>query len=365
MKKIILFLIWCIITPLCSWEYHLENAGKKVIQTYSLDASQLEKPLSRKELVRSLYEFYDDYQKTKWNKVSYEKIPEIDNTKYFKDVDLNSSFWKKLRYFVHKWAFEKKEYFSPNATIDRETFFKVFKKLHLIASKEDCKKLKICEVEMDDYSPFHKGIYYQYIGRLLYKDFRKYYTIPQQYIEAGYQPYLSPKFAFPNKKQSLNGCYAFTVRNILKYKHNIGINIDPLQTYIEKDPKKLWYNIDMENFNSNIQVTKKTYFSLDTLMNALKNGNPVWIRYTLKYTQNSEKKEVPHIASAYSFDEKWVWIADTYSNKNILLPYDDFLQPDGSFKRLGFLQFYYTPVSLWTPEQKQKEKQYNFLVWEK
>ena len=67
--------------------------------------------MTKKEFVETMYAWYKDYKKDRWVNVNYNKIAKLDNKKYFKDVDLNSEFWKKLLYFVWKKWFKENEYF--------------------------------------------------------------------------------------------------------------------------------------------------------------------------------------------------------------------------------------------------------------
>jgi hypothetical protein len=89
------------------------------------------------------------------------------------------------------------------------------------------------------------------------------------------------------------------------------------------------------------------------------------VSYLLEYTSKWEKKTVWHIVAAYSFDEKWVWVAETYANKRVRIPYDKIFHSNGVPKRNVLQKFHFSGTKNWSQEQKNREKQYNFLVWEK
>jgi hypothetical protein len=89
------------------------------------------------------------------------------------------------------------------------------------------------------------------------------------------------------------------------------------------------------------------------------------VSYVLEYTSKWEKKTVWHIVAAYSFDEKWVWVAETYANKRVRIPYEKIFHSSWVPKRNVLQKFHFWWVKNWSEEQKNREKQYNFLVWEK
>lgn len=126
------------------------------------------------------------------------------------------------------------------------------KRLGVFQNRASCISLKICEIEMNQYSPFVKASYYRYVDKILNKNLRKTLSSPKDFWQAGYRPALAPNYKFPLKPQTLNGCYAFTVRNILTYKYDLGVRVPEVENFIKKDPKKLWYPNDKANFNNAI-----------------------------------------------------------------------------------------------------------------
>lgn len=367
MKKIFfLSIILFFLFPSVQANHELENGSKRLVEEFNLNSSNLWKELTRKEFVETLHAWYQEYRKTRGLYVDYQNYSQLDNQKYFTDVDLDSDFWEKLEYFAHLWAFSKNQYFDPEWTVDQKTFFIVMSRLKIMWNLQHCKNLRICEKEADEQTYFTKGVYYKYVSKIFYKELRKYYATPKQYLEAGYKPYLKPNYYFPLKVQNLNGCYAFTVRNILKYKHGIWVYIPKVDDYIGRAPTSLRTYPIMKEYDKKTHVTRKHYWSLDTLIHSLHAGEPVGVSYMLDYYSYKEKKwkQVSHIVAAYSFDEKWVWVAETVSGQRKRIQWDEIVNLYGNAKYNRFFKFYYNPKENWTEQQKQFEQENNFLAGE-
>ena len=368
MKKIIVFLsVFLSLLSQGFADYQLENGAQKLVEEFELNTKNLEKELTRKEFVETLYAWYETYRKTRGLYVDYQNYSQLDNEKYFKDVDLNSQFWEKLEYFAHLWAFSKNEYFNPKGAVDQNTFFIVLNRLWIMWNLQHCKNLRICEKEANKQTYFTKWVYYRYVSKIFYKDLRKYYSTPQQYIEAGYKPYLKSHYAFPNSRQTLNGCYAFTVRNILKYKHNIWVYIPHAEQYIGKKGEDLWRYPIMSEYDKITHVDRQHFYHLDTLITSLQAGEPVGVSYMLDYYSYKEQKmkQVAHITAAYSFDEDWVWVSETVAGARKLVAWDKIINSYGWVKLNRIFKFHYNPIQNWTQEEKLLELQQNFLAWEK
>lgn len=348
------------------WDYELENWSKELVKKYNLNVYSLEKELTRKEFIETLYSWYDDYKARKWVKVDYSKYKQLDNSKVFTDVDLSSDFGKKLSYFASVWAFSKNKTFNPNWTVSQKDYFIVMSRLRIMFSLSNCKALKICDFETTKNSPFLKWTYYKYTSKIMDPSLRKYYRTAWDYINAGYKPYLTPNYRFPILKQTLNWCYAYTVRNILKYKHWIGVYVQKWEEYIWKAPEKLWYSSNMAQFDKLVHVTKESAYNIDTLINSLQAWEPVSVSYILKYkTWKWEEKSVWHIVAAYSFDEKWVWVSETVANKRIRIPWEELFNSYWNVKYHRIFKYTYEPISEWTKTEKDLEAKHNFLAWEK
>ena len=151
MKKIFLVLV-LFFTFINLWfaEYKLEKWSKEFVEKYNFSTKNLEKPLSRKEFLETLSKWYPDYKAKKWVKIDFNNFQKIDNNLFFKDVDLNSDFWKKLNYFTEIWVFSKRENFDLNWIVSQKDFFAIMKKLWILDSIQSCKNLKICEKEADE-----------------------------------------------------------------------------------------------------------------------------------------------------------------------------------------------------------------------
>jgi hypothetical protein len=346
--------------------YKADNWGQKIIERYDISQGNLWEEITRKEFVEILYSFYVDYKKERWVSVNYENYQKLDNSKIFTDIDLNSDFWKKLNYFSDIWAFSKNIKFNPNNIISQKAFFTIMKRLKIIYSLNWCKSLRICEKELTQNSPFLKWTYIKYISKIMYKDLRKYYSKPQDYIKAWYKPYLSPNYYFPLRWQTLNWCYAFSIRNITKYDYWIWMYISKMEKYMQKPWTQLWnYNL-MNKFDKLAHIKRTNLYHLDSLINNLQSWKPVAITYYLDYYNYKERKykKVLHIVSAYSFDEKWVWISETVTNKRLRIWWNEVFNTYWTTSNKRMFLYNYIEKKHWTPEEIELENKYNFLVGE-
>ena len=342
MKKIISFLvIFFVSVNFVSTEYKPENWSLNLIKKYNFDSKNLEKWLTRKEFLETLEKWFIDYKDSKWIKINYNEIKNFDE-KYFKDINKNSKFYKILVYFTEIWAFYKKEYFYPNNILSQKDFFIVMKNLWIFDSLQNCKNLKICEKEATQKNIFNKWVYFKYVSKILNKDLRKSFSIAKDYLDIGYKPSLKADFPFPLTKQTLNWCYGFSIKNILKFQKNISINVEKTEKSIWKIPSELRTDNMKNNFDKYIKINKNNFYDIDTLINSLQTWEPVAITYKLKYFSNKEKKEkiVNHIVAAYSFDEKWVWVAETVSNTRKRIPWEEIFDKNGKTKVNRMFKFY-------------------------
>jgi len=366
MKIIIFFILFFVSINNCFAWYKLEKWSEIIAQKYKISKKNLDKPITRKEFVEILYKWYFFYKKEKWIKINYDEYKKFDNNKIFKDIDLNSDFWKKINYFSYLWAFSKREYFDPNGIVTQKDFFTIMKKLKILFWMQNCKYHKICEKEIDEKTPFLKATYIKYVSKILDKNLRKYYKNPKDYIKAWYKPYLSSNYNFPLRWQTLNWCYAFSVRNILKYKNWIWVYVDKAEKLIWKNKKDLWNYYYMDKYNKIVHIKSKKYYNIDTLINSLQAWEPVSITYLLKYYSYKEKKykKVIHVVAAYSFDEKWIWVAETVTNKRILLTWEKVFNKNWEVGLRRIFKYYYNPKKNWTKKEIDFENKNNILYWE-
>lgn len=369
-KNIFLYWILCCLFmsfTLAAFAWHkLENGSKELVKKYNFPTWNVWQEISRKEFLETLYLWYKDYKKQKGITIDYSRYKKTDNAKYFLDVDLSSDFWKKLDYFASVGAFSKRKYFDSKWKLSQKDFFIVMRRLRIMFHLSNCKALRICEKEVDAKTIFSKGVYYKYVSKILDRKLRKYGKTPKFYIDAGYKPYLSPYYNFPIRWQTLNGCYAFSIRNILKYKHGIGIHISKAEKILKKPWEKLWTPYLMRKFNSLVHVKKSSFFYIDTLISSLQAWEPVAISYYLDYYSYKEKKmkKVAHIVAAYSFDEKWIWVSETVSNKRKRVLWEDVFNKNWKVSNFRMFKYYYTPMEKWSIKEKQNEKKNNILVGE-
>ena len=367
MKKIILILVlFFAFINLWFAEYKLENWSKELVTKYNFSTKNLEKSLSRKEFLETLSKWYPDYKVKKWVKIDFNNFQKIDNNLFFKDVDLNSDFWKKLNYFTEIWVFSKRENFDLNWIISQKDFFTIMKKLWVLDSIQNCKNLKICEKEANEKTIFNKWVYFKYISKILNPELRKYFSEPKDYINAWYKPFLNSNSSFPLQKQTLNWCYAFSVRNTLKYKNNLWINVSAWEKLIWKNPENLWTFETMQKFNKITKVDSKYFYDLDTLINSLQTWEPITVTYNLRYFSAKEKKEktVSHIVTAYSFDKNGVWVSETVSNSRKNIDWSEIFDKNWKTKINRMFKFYYKQKQDWSEDEKDFEEKNNILIWE-
>lgn len=339
---------------------------KNLINKYSFSSQNLEKPLTRAEFVKTLYRRYPDYKLSKWVKLDLSKISKIDNSKYFQDVNLNSDFGRKLSFFVNLWAFTKLEKFKKQDYVTQKTFFLVMKRLAILFGLQNCVYHKICEKEIDEKTKFTKWTYYKYVSKILNPKLRKYYKTPWEYIKAWYKPFLPPNYNFPIRGQTLNGCYAFSVRNILKFKYWIWIHVSKAENFIKKPSSASWSDWRKNKFDQLVGVERKSYYHLDTLINALAAGEPMALTYFLKYYSYKDKKykTVWHIVAAYSFDKSGVRVAETVSSKKTLVPWNELFNSYWKVSVNRMFKYYYTPETYWTLWKNLTKTRSTILMWE-
>ncbi|MCT4617513.1 MAG: hypothetical protein N4A38_04875 [Candidatus Gracilibacteria bacterium] len=366
MRKFLLFIFLLISSVSFVYsEYKLDNASLEIAEKYNFSKINLGEEPTRQEFIETLYKWYKDYKVLKNIKINYSKFKELDNTRIFTDVDLDSDFGKKLSYFTGVGAFAKNEKFNPEDKINYKTFFIVMKRLKIMYSVNGCKALNICENSTDINDKFMKGTYYRIIAKILDRKLRKNYYKPQDFIDLGYKPFLKPSYRFPILRQTLNGCYAFTVRNILKYKYGIGVYISKIEKYIEKPSSALWNWYYKDKYDKIVHIKKKNYSDSETFFTKLQQGEPLGIAYIFKYKNSKgEDKTVPHRVAAYSFDSKGIWIAETVSNTRKRIPYNEVFNDYGSVKIASFNQYDYIKKSNWIKEKIDLEKEKNFITKE-
>ena len=72
--------------------HHPRSARSSLVDRFELSTNKLDKALSRKDFVESLHSWYKSYRQERGLYVDYESYSQLDNEKYFKDVDLDSEF---------------------------------------------------------------------------------------------------------------------------------------------------------------------------------------------------------------------------------------------------------------------------------
>ncbi len=187
---------------------------------------------------------------------------------------------------------------------------------------------------------------------------------PEEFLAVGYKPKLDPSYAFPLKKQSLNACYFFAVRNILREKYGLGIYVGTVEKAIGKDPKKLSTAMDQKNFLNAVHTKVEESKDIGFLFDHLRDGDPIAISYMLSYrAKDGSQKTVAHVAAAYSFDAEGIWVAETVSNSYAHVPYADVFA-NGKVRYKPLHAFTYVPKEQWTGIAREQEARMNFLLGE-
>lgn len=135
------------------------------------------------------------------------------------------------------------------------------------------------------------------------------YHIPQtwsQRREQGSRPLLDPQHPFPVYKQFLNGCYAFSIKQIMEYQYAIHLSMQEMELSVDKPRNKLWNKKYTEQFNNRANIHTLRYQNVDTLLSKLEKGIPVLLQYQIPHGTWF----IGHNAVAYSFDQDWLWIAN-------------------------------------------------------
>jgi hypothetical protein len=93
MRKFLLFIFLLISSVSFVYsEYKLDNASLEIAEKYNFSKINLGEEPTRQEFIETLYKWYKDYKVLKNIKINYSKFKELDNTRIFTDVDLDSDF---------------------------------------------------------------------------------------------------------------------------------------------------------------------------------------------------------------------------------------------------------------------------------
>lgn len=341
-------------------DYHADRETEKLLRQYDFSfLKDLGKPLTRGEFLKTLAQRYPTYN----SNVDFTKAPPLSQD-VFTDIAATRTR-QVLAYFVWKNVFTPTKQFLPHETVSQDMFFVLMKRLGVMNSLLQCISLDICEQETTPRSSFTAGTYLRWVTKILNKKLRVHRAQPEQYIKNNYKPFLSPKYTFPLKPQTLNGCYFFALRNIAKYKRNIGMHIPSMETYIWKNPKELTDFTTQEKFNTIAHITLEHKKHIETLFTSLQAGEPLALSYILKYKDKKwNEQQVRHVVAAYSFDAEGVRVAETVTNRYVRVPWSELFDNEGYVKGKYMRAIIYTPTAFWTDEEKKLEKEKNFLVGE-
>jgi len=347
-----------------SLSYALDAESQKIIESFPFVFEDASQQINRWQFLRSLAQWYPVYMQSKWQNVDYSATNALDDS-LFTDVTLEESrSW--LAYFAWRGIFTKQERFWFASPLTLSDFITVMKRLWIVSSLDECRRYHICDKELTQISPFVIWTYLRFISRLLNSDLRVHRNKPIQYIQNNYEPFLPPSFRFPLKRQSLNWCYFYSLRNILVYKFGIDINIATAEKFINKKLTDLASRKHQADFNgiTNIYVEEK--FHIESLITLLQVWEPVAVSYLLDYKDKYWKTQtVAHVASAYSFDYEWVRVAETVSNSYVRVPWSKLFDENWMSKQKYMRTVFYNPKQYRSESEISREKDNNFLLYER
>jgi len=347
-----------------SLSYALDAESQKIIESFPFVFEDASQQINRWQFLRSLAQWYPVYMQSKWQNVDYSATNALDDS-LFTDVTLEESrSW--LAYFAWRGIFTKQERFWFASPLTLSDFITVMKRLWIVSSLDECRRYHICDKELTQISPFVIWTYLRFISRLLNSDLRVHRNKPIQYIQNNYEPFLPPSFRFPLKRQSLNWCYFYSLRNILVYKFGIDINIATAEKFINKKAHRFSDRKHQADFNgiTNIYVEEK--FHIESLITLLQVWEPVAVSYLLDYKDKYWKTQtVAHVASAYSFDYEWVRVAETVSNSYVRVPWSKLFDENWMSKQKYMRTVFYNPKQYRSESEISREKDNNFLLYER
>ena len=162
-------------------------------------------------------------------------------------------------------------------------------------------------------------------------------TIPSltyvQILEQGIEPSISPDYKFPSGNQYMNGCFAFSVNNVLQYKYDKKIDLLEAEKKVEKPRLVLWTGKYIMKFLNEYDLKMVWYKDSENFFKLLEQGEPVVMQYTIPLETG---ELIGHIVVAYSFDDKGIWIADSLKGKTHRLDFSDVFTEKGDETRYGF-----------------------------
>ena len=152
-------------------------------------------------------------------------------------------------------------------------------------------------------------------------------------LKSGIKPKIKSDYEFPVSKQYQNGCFGFAVKNVVKYKYDINIDLKEAEKKINKPRNDLWTAEHIRNFLKEYNLNTKWYESAYSFFYFLSKGEPVIIQY--KYF-TSKNYWVGHFVAVYSFDQKGVWISETIEGKRKRITYDKVFSKEGRYTVFAF-----------------------------
>jgi hypothetical protein len=161
-----------------------------------------------------------------------------------------------------------------------------------------------------------------------------------QILESGIKPAIEIDYKFPISYQYENGCFAFAVNHVLKYKYDETIDLYEAEKIIDKPRYVLWNVEYITKFLNEYEIEMVWYKDSETFFKMLQIGEPLVIQYPYKVGEN---RYIGHLVAAYSFDDEGVWVSDSISGKYLHLDYSQVFGKSDKYTRYGF-------ATVWTNE---------------
>ncbi len=155
----------------------------------------------------------------------------------------------------------------------------------------------------------------------------------QEILAQEIKPKIQPNYKFPVSVQYRNGCFAFAVNHILRYKYNLNLDLYEVEKKIAKPREELWKTNYVNAFITEYNLKMKWYRDAENLFDLLQKGEPVVIQYNHDLGND---KWVGHLVAAYSFDNQGIWISDSLDGKRKRLAFLKVFEENNTYLQYGF-----------------------------
>lgn len=155
----------------------------------------------------------------------------------------------------------------------------------------------------------------------------------EQILVQRIEPAISPDYKFPSGHQYMNGCFAFAVNNVLQYKYDKKLDLLEAEKKVKKPRAILWTGEYIMKFLDEYDLKMVWYKDAENFFKFLEEGEPVVMQFTIPIETG---ELIGHIVTAYSFDDKGIWIADSLKGKTHRIDFSEVFTKKGDETRYGF-----------------------------